>query len=145
MDVYYRFLKVFIFNLNRGKPEQLIRENKKRRLAENIQVKEKFIFVRDDFRPMRVAYVNERLEAFNVREIKVHGLRHTHASMLFAAGEKMKKVQVRLGYARLETTMNIYTHITKEETGQTPNLLLNYMQSGDKKKSKGQTVVKNMK
>lgn len=129
--------------------KQLIRENKKRRLSENIQVKEKFIFVRDDFRPMRVAYVNERLEALckklKVREIKVHGLRHTHASMLFAAGEKMKKVQMRLGHARLETTMNIYTHITKEETGQTPSLLLNYMQNGENKSSVGQTVVKSLK
>ncbi|MFJ5771439.1 tyrosine-type recombinase/integrase [Psychrobacillus sp. NPDC093180] len=129
--------------------KQLVRENRKRRLAENIQVKEKFIFVRDDFRPMRVAYVNERLEAlckkFNLREIKVHGLRHTHASMLFAAGEEMKKVQMRLGHARLETTMNIYTHLTKEETGQTPNLLVDYMQSGEKKKSDGQTVVKKSK
>jgi len=128
--------------------KQLIRENKKRRWSDEIQVKEKFIFVRDDFRPMRVAYVNERLEAlckkFNLREIKVHGLRHTHASMLFAAGEKMKKVQVRLGHARLETTMNIYTHITKEETGQTPNLLLDYMQNGVIKSSSGHTVVKSM-
>lgn len=129
--------------------KQLVRENKKRRLAGNIQVKEKFIFVRDDFRPMRVAYVNERLEAlckkFSFREIKVHGLRHTHASMLFAAGEKMKKVQMRLGHARLETTMNIYTHITKEETGQTPSLLVDYMQSGEKKNSDGQSVVKSTK
>jgi integrase len=128
---------------------QLIRENKKRRWAEEIQVKENFIFVRDDFRPMRVAYINERLVAlckkFNIREIKVHGLRHTHASMLFAAGEKMKKVQMRLGHARLETTMNIYTHITKEETGQTPNLLLEYMQNGEHKSSSGQTVVRNIK
>ncbi|MGE7838041.1 tyrosine-type recombinase/integrase [Viridibacillus arvi] len=128
---------------------QLIRENKKRRLSEGVQVKEKFIFVRDDFRPMRVAYINERLEAlcnkFKLRQIKVHGLRHTHASMLFAAGEKMKKVQMRLGHARLETTMNIYTHITKEETGQTPNLLLDYMQNGDNKNSGGQTVVKSSK
>ena len=129
--------------------KQLVRENKKLRLSENKQVKEKFIFVRDDFRPMRVAYINERLEAlckkFKFREINVHGLRHTHASMLFAAGEKMKKVQMRLGHARLETTMNIYTHITKEEHGQTPSLLLDYMQSGETKSSSGQSVVKKTK
>lgn len=46
--------------------------------------------------------------------IKVHGLRHTHASLLFEAGASIKYVQHRLGHSDIQTTMNIYTHVTKK-------------------------------
>jgi len=39
--------------------------------------------------------------------ITLHGLRHSCASVLFAAG-------VELGHAHIETTMNIITHLTSE-------------------------------
>ncbi|WP_368634385.1 tyrosine-type recombinase/integrase [Kurthia gibsonii] len=41
-----------------------------------------------------------------------HGLRHTHCSLLFEAGAKIKEVQVRLGHTDIQTTMNIYAHVT---------------------------------
>lgn len=49
-----------------------------------------------------------------VRPIKIHGFRHTHASLCFEAGMTLKQVQHRLGHSDLKTTMNIYTHITKQ-------------------------------
>lgn len=36
-------------------------------------------------------------------------LRHTHATLLFAAGWQAKDVQLRLGHSSITTTMNIYT------------------------------------
>ncbi|ANS47588.1 hypothetical protein BM86_11815 [Bacillus thuringiensis] len=50
----------------------------------------------------------------NVPYIGFHGFRHTHASMLFSAGATPKEAQDRLGHANIATTMNIYTHLTKE-------------------------------
>ncbi|WP_225743330.1 site-specific integrase [Marinilactibacillus sp. Marseille-P9653] len=44
--------------------------------------------------------------------LDVHGLRHTHASLLFEAGASVKEVQARLGHGQASTTMEIYTHIT---------------------------------
>lgn len=48
--------------------------------------------------------------------IKVHASRHTHASLLFELGATTKDVQERLGHEKSETTMNIYTHVTKKST-----------------------------
>lgn len=48
------------------------------------------------------------------KKINVHSLRHTHCSMLFAAGWSLKEVQDRLGHSDIKTTMDIYAHVTKE-------------------------------
>lgn len=50
----------------------------------------------------------------SVDKIVIHGLRHTHASLLFEAGASIKEVQHRLGHANTKMTMDIYTHVTKE-------------------------------
>ena len=57
----------------------------------------------------------------DLKEITPHGFRHTHCSLLFEAGASIKEVQERLGHADMQTTMNIYAHVTekkKEETAQ---------------------------
>lgn len=51
----------------------------------------------------------------DVYPIKVHGFRHTHASLLFASGADIKTVQARLGHSNVTTTLNIYTHLTKNK------------------------------
>jgi ATP-dependent helicase/nuclease subunit A len=43
-----------------------------------------------------------------------HMLRHTHASMLLAAGMSMKAIQLRLGHSDITTTMNVYAHLTED-------------------------------
>lgn len=48
----------------------------------------------------------------NFKCIKLHGFRHTHASLLFEAGVSIQEVQNRLGHANISTTMNIYAHVT---------------------------------
>ena len=47
-------------------------------------------------------------------EIRIHGFRHTHASLIFEAGMTLKQAQMRLGHSDLKTTMNVYTHITQK-------------------------------
>lgn len=112
--------------------QKLILSNKASRLAAGkVNIEDKFIFIRDEFRPLRLAYPNEILTSlcrrFGFREIKFHGLRHTHASLLFAAGARMKEVQERLGHARIDTTMNIYTHITEDTKEDVQNKFMEYM------------------
>lgn len=50
---------------------------------------------------------------YNLPQITTHGLRHTHCSLLFEAGANLKEVQDRLGHTDVQTTMNIYAHVTK--------------------------------
>lgn len=113
--------------------KKLITSNKKARLAVCMsnKLKHKFIFVRDEFRPLRLAYPNETLTSlcaqFKFTNIKFHGLRHSHASMLFAAGARMKEVQERLGHSTIDVTMNIYTHITDEGKEDVQNKFIDYM------------------
>ncbi|WP_431027813.1 tyrosine-type recombinase/integrase [Lysinibacillus sp. LZ02] len=51
---------------------------------------------------------------YGLGTITIHGLRHTHCSLLFEAGASLKEVQDRLGHSDVQTTMNIYAHVTKE-------------------------------
>lgn len=90
-----------------------------------------FLFPRENLQPMRLAYPNDKLNSackrFKLPNIKIHGLRHTHASMLFASGARMKDVQMRLGHSRIATTMDIYTHVTKQSEENISNLLVDYL------------------
>ncbi|MEK4023499.1 site-specific integrase [Sporosarcina sp. FSL W7-1283] len=53
-------------------------------------------------------------DKYELGTITTHGLRHTHCSLLFEAGASIKEVQDRLGHTDVQTTMNIYTHVTNE-------------------------------
>ena len=44
-------------------------------------------------------------------EIRLHDLRHTHASLLLADGEPVKTVSERLGHASATVTMTVYAHV----------------------------------
>lgn len=52
-------------------------------------------------------------DKFGLRRIKIHGFRHTHASLCYSAGLNAKEIQKRLGHADSKTTMNVYTHVMK--------------------------------
>ncbi|WP_309501258.1 tyrosine-type recombinase/integrase [Lysinibacillus sphaericus] len=51
---------------------------------------------------------------YKLGTITTHGLRHTHCSLLFEAGASLKEVQDRLDHSDVQTTMNIYAHVTKK-------------------------------
>ena len=49
-----------------------------------------------------------------VPNIGFHGFRHTHASLLLNSGIPYKELQHRLGHSQLSMTMDIYSHLSKE-------------------------------
>lgn len=55
------------------------------------------------------------LKKINIEPMKFHALRHTYATRLFEANIPPKTVQSLLGHADIETTMNIYTHVMKDQ------------------------------
>lgn len=59
--------------------------------------------------------------------ISPHGFRHTHASLLFAGEATMKQAQTRLGHSTIKTTMNVYTHVTKEDEEETADIFAAFM------------------
>lgn len=101
-------------------------------LADGITTKPQYVLFRSDLRPLRLAYPNELLNSFitvyDLHRITIHGLRHTHASMLFEAGASIKEVQARLGHKDIQTTMNVYTHVTKTMSQKTAENFLKFME-----------------
>lgn len=66
----------------------------------------------------------------NLREISTHGLRHTHCSLLFESGFfTPAQVMERLGHTDLETTMKIYTHVTRQSLANSTKNYLNFIKS----------------
>ena len=53
-------------------------------------------------------------EELDIPVISVHGLRHTHASLLLFAGVSIASVAKRLGHADMTTTQQTYLHIIQE-------------------------------
>ncbi|MCI1248601.1 MAG: site-specific integrase [Megasphaera sp.] len=62
--------------------------------------------------------VNHLLETYckrvHVPVITIHGLRHTHASLLLFAGVSIASVARRLGHSSMTTTQKTYLHIIQE-------------------------------
>lgn len=50
----------------------------------------------------------------NIRNIRFHDIRHTHATILLALGVDIKTISERLGHADIQTTLNIYADVLKE-------------------------------
>lgn len=60
----------------------------------------------------------------NIPNITIHGLRHTHASLLLFAGVSVASVARRLGHSSMTTTQNTYIHIIHELENQDTDLLI---------------------
>lgn len=63
------------------------------------------------------------LKELNITPIKFHSLRHTFATRLFERDVPVKTVQALLGHKDINTTMNIYTHVMKEQKEKAINIL----------------------
>lgn len=58
--------------------------------------------------------LREILNELGIEPITMHGLRHTHASVLLYKNVSIYYVSERLGHSDIETTLKEYTHIVKE-------------------------------
>ena len=67
-------------------------------------------------------HLQRRCREANVTEITMHGLRHTHASVLLYKEVSMQSIAKRLGHSSTDITQKVYLHLIKE------------MQSKDEKK-----------
>lgn len=72
-------------------------------------------------------WINTIIKETKLHHITIHGFRHTHATMLLEAGSTLKDVQIRLGHARIQITMDLYIHITEKRSRETVDQLVDYM------------------
>ena len=51
------------------------------------------------------------VKASGVKKIRIHDLRHSHASLLVELGFSPLEIAERLGHEKIETTLNTYSHL----------------------------------
>ena len=68
-------------------------------------------------------------EKMEIPIISVHGLRHTHASLLLFAGVSIASVAQRLGHSSMTTTQKTYLHIIQELENKDVDLVMRSLAS----------------
>ena len=58
-----------------------------------------------------------------VKKIRLHDLRHSHASYLFHHGIDALTISKRLGHEKLQTTLDTYTHLYQSAGDKLLNIL----------------------
>lgn len=90
------------------------------------------IFVKDN-KKIYNSTINNILERYckklNIPIITIHGLRHTHASILLFAGVSIASVARRLGHASMTTTQKVYLHIINELENKDIDLVMRSLSS----------------
>ena len=82
--------------------------------------------------PKSIVHVNNLLNRVwrrypDFKRITPHGFRHTHCSLLFEAGATIKEVQERLGHENIQTTMDIYAHVTQKAKNEVADKFASYI------------------
>ncbi len=74
-----------------------------------------FVFIRPDGSPINpnaITLAFQRItKRAGLKDIRIHDLRHTHATLMLKAGIHPKVVSERLGHANIGITLDIYSHV----------------------------------
>lgn len=108
----------------------ILKEQKKHQMEQRFRYGEfyyesNFICTKENRKPVlpnSVKYYCAEIQKKLGFPFSFHSLRHTHATMLLENGAKMKEVQHRLGHAKITTTMDTYSHVTRKMQNQTVNI-----------------------
>lgn len=108
-------------------------QEKTLQFQDTVNKKMQFIFTNENNEHFYSGFVGKKLQSlskiYDFDKITVHGLRHTHCTLLLEAGVSLKAVQDRLGHSSMEMVMNIYSHVNKKEKILTGNKLAKYIES----------------
>ncbi|GAA2868750.1 site-specific integrase [Lactobacillus intestinalis] len=74
-------------------------------------------------------WLSRHCKKVGIPVISIHGLRHTHASLLMFAGVSIASVSRRLGHSSITTTQKVYMHIINELENQDNDLVMRYLAS----------------
>ena len=79
------------------------------------------------FNPTINGVLERYCKKLGIPVISIHGLRHTHASLLLFAGVSIASVARRLGHASMTTTQKTYIHIIQEMENRDIDLVMRSM------------------
>ena len=86
-------------------------------------------FVFGGLNPLTPSTIGRRKDEYckiaKVKRIKIHDLRHSHATLLLSKGVPITVISKRLGHADLTMTLNTYSHLVPEDENKAVSLLNN--------------------
>jgi integrase len=87
-------------------------------LSKTTGINYEFVCSWEDGRALRPLYITKTftkyVENFGFRKITFHGLRHTHATILYTLGADSQQISKRLRHSRVSTTDDIYIHVSED-------------------------------
>lgn len=91
-----------------------------------------FIFATNEGYPKTIKHLSIRMQRILKKtsiqkQVTPHSFRHTHTSLLIEANVHIKEIQERLGHSDINTTMDIYAHMTKNIKKEASNKFSNLM------------------
>lgn len=96
-----------------------------------ITIKVNLVFIKDRNKKIYNSTLNDRLERVckkaGIQVITMHGLRHTHASILLYSGVSIASVAKRLGHSNMSTTQKVYLHVISELENKDNNKVMSAM------------------
>lgn len=110
----------------------VLREHRKAQAAQRLKMGEAWVdndlvFAHEDGTPPRPDHYTRRFAALargaKVPVIRLHDLRHTHATLLLEAGRPVLEVSTRLGHSTTAFTMDVYGHVTERMRSATADAL----------------------
>lgn len=95
--------------------DSIMLENKRRSLLFEGYIDHGYIFTSSRGNPYDIQFLNRRLKGVHIegKHLTTHIFRHTHISMLAELGVPLKTIMQRVGHNDPNTTLSIYTHVTK--------------------------------
>lgn len=95
--------------------DSIMLENKRQSLWFEGYIDHGYIFTSSRGNPYDIQFLNRRLKGVNIegKHLTTHIFRHTHISMLAELGVPLKTIMQRVGHNDPNTTLSIYTHVTK--------------------------------
>ena len=126
-----RIISVDQYTLKLLKEWQLEQKKEFFKLGKPYLHDENFIFTNSTgtvYVPTEIGKILRRLiKRNNLKPISPHGLRHTHASLMFESGIQPKEISDRLGHNNIKTTLDLYTHINDNQRSNAVDKFIAFM------------------
>ncbi len=101
-------------------------QNRAKKLLGNEYNPENYICTTEDGRLISPSSLNHKfkdiLDANHFPAIRIHDLRHSHASLLLSMGVDAKFISQRLGHSGISITMDLYTHVYNKTNKKVANI-----------------------
>lgn len=113
--------------LKKHKKKQL----KYKKILGNSYIDSDYVCVNNEGKLISPSSLNHKfkdiLKENNLPSIRIHDLRHSHASLLLCKGASQKAISSRLGHSTIQITMDLYTHLYNSVNKQVANKVNSFL------------------